>query len=113
MPYASVQVPGGEKIRTPESSLRAPDRPIIPYIVGDGPAPKYADKDMVNPGSVILSGEMMLRYMGWGEAADRIVQGMSGAIRARMVTYDFHRLMEGATKLSASAFGGAVIAHMT
>ena len=62
-----------------------------------GTAPKYADKDMVNPGSVILSGEMMLRYMGWGEAADRIIQGMSGAIRAGTLTYDFHRLMEGAT----------------
>ncbi len=77
-----------------------------------GTAPKYADKDMVNPGSVILSGEMMLRYMGWGEAADRIIQGMSGAIRAGTLTYDFHRLMEGATKLSTSAFGDAVIAHM-
>ena len=77
-----------------------------------GTAPKYADKDMVNPGSVILSGEMMLRYMGWGEAADRIIQGMSSAIRAGTLTYDFHRLMEGATKLSTSAFGDAVIAHM-
>jgi len=77
-----------------------------------GTAPKYADKDVVNPGSVILSGEMMLRYLGWGEAADAIVRGMQGAITARTVTYDFHRLMEGATKLSTSAFGDAVIAHM-
>ena len=77
-----------------------------------GTAPKYADKDMVNPGSVILSGEMMLRYMGWGEAADMIIKGMEGAISARTVTYDFHRLMDGATKLSTSAFGDAVIAHM-
>jgi isocitrate dehydrogenase len=77
-----------------------------------GTAPKYADKDMVNPGSVILSGEMMLRYMGWGEAADLIVQGMEGAIVAKTVTYDFHRLMEGATKLKCSEFGDAVIQHM-
>ncbi|MGH2581567.1 MAG: NADP-dependent isocitrate dehydrogenase [Anaerolineales bacterium] len=77
-----------------------------------GTAPKYADKDMVNPGSVILSGEMMLRYLGWGEAADLIVKGMEGAIAAKTVTYDFHRLMEGATKLSTSQFGDAVIANM-
>jgi isocitrate dehydrogenase len=77
-----------------------------------GTAPKYADKDMVNPGSVILSGEMMLRYMGWTEAADRIITGVSGAIKNRTVTYDFHRLMESATKVSTSAFGDAVIANM-
>ncbi|MCW5875437.1 MAG: NADP-dependent isocitrate dehydrogenase [Anaerolineales bacterium] len=77
-----------------------------------GTAPKYADKDMVNPGSVILSGEMMLRYMGWKEAADLIIKGMDGAIAAKTVTYDFHRLMDGATKLSTSAFGDAVIAGM-
>ena len=77
-----------------------------------GTAPKYADKDVVNPGSLILSGEMMLRYLGWGEAADRIVKGMEGAIAAKTVTYDLHRLMEGATKLSTSAFGDAMIAQM-
>ena len=77
-----------------------------------GTAPKYADKDVVNPGSVILSGEMMFRYLGWGEAADRIVKGMEGAIAAKTVTYDFHRLMEGATKLSTSQFGDAMIKHM-
>jgi isocitrate dehydrogenase len=77
-----------------------------------GTAPKYADKDVVNPGSVILSGEMMLRYMGWGEAADRVIKGIEGAIAAKTVTYDFHRLMEGATKLSTSQFGDAVISHM-
>ncbi len=77
-----------------------------------GTAPKYADKDMVNPGSVILSGEMMLRYMGWDEAADRIVRGMEGAIQAKKVTYDFHRLMDGATLLKCSEFGEAVIRHM-
>lgn len=77
-----------------------------------GTAPKYADKDVVNPGSVILSGEMMLRYMGWGEAADAVVRGIEGAIAAKTVTYDFHRLMEGATKLSTSAFGDAMIAKM-
>ena len=77
-----------------------------------GTAPKYADKDVVNPGSVILSGEMMFRYMGWHEAADLIVKGMEGAIAAKTVTYDFHRLMDGAVKLSTSQFGDAMIAKM-
>ncbi len=77
-----------------------------------GTAPKYADQDMVNPGSIILSGEMMLRYMGWTDAADRIIAGMSGAIQDRTVTYDFHRLMDDATKVSTSAFGDAVILNM-
>jgi isocitrate dehydrogenase len=77
-----------------------------------GTAPKYADKDMVNPGSVILSGEMMFRYMGWSEAADLIVKGMEGAIAARTVTYDFHRLMDGAMLLKCSEFGDAIIQHM-
>jgi isocitrate dehydrogenase len=77
-----------------------------------GTAPKYAGKDMVNPSSVVLSGEMMLRYMGWTEAADLILKGINGAIAAKTVTYDFERLMEGATKLSTSAFGDAVISHM-
>jgi isocitrate dehydrogenase len=77
-----------------------------------GTAPKYADKDQVNPGSVILSGEMMLRYMGWLEAADLVIKGMEGAINARTVTYDFHRQMEGAVLLKCSEFGGAIINHM-
>jgi isocitrate dehydrogenase len=77
-----------------------------------GTAPKYTDKDMVNPGSVVLSGEMMFRYMGWDEAADLILKGMRGAIGARTVTYDFHRLMEGATLLKCSEFGDAIVAHM-
>jgi isocitrate dehydrogenase len=77
-----------------------------------GTAPKYAGKDKVNPGSVILSGEMMMRYLGWDEAADRIQRGMAGAIAAKTVTYDFHRLMDNATLLSCSAFGDAVIEHM-
>lgn len=77
-----------------------------------GTAPKYADKDMVNPGSVILSGEMMLRYLGWNEAADQIIKGMEGAIAARTVTYDFHRLMDHAVLLKCSEFGEAVIQHM-
>lgn len=77
-----------------------------------GTAPKYADLDKVNPGSVILSGEMMLRYMGWDEAADRIIKGVEGAIKAKTVTYDFHRLMEGAKLLKCSEFGDAVIANM-
>ena len=77
-----------------------------------GTAPKYADQDKVNPGSVILSGEMMLRYMGWNEAADLIVKGMDGAIAAKRVTYDFARLMDGATELKTSEFGDAIIKHM-
>jgi isocitrate dehydrogenase len=77
-----------------------------------GTAPKYAGKDQVNPGSLILSAEMMLRHMGWFEAADLIVQGMEGAIAAKTVTYDFERLMEGATLLSCSAFGEAMIDRM-
>jgi isocitrate dehydrogenase len=66
----------------------------------------------VNPGSVILSGEMMLRYMGWNEAADRVLTGMDGAIGARTVTYDFARLMTGAQEVKCSQFADAVIAHM-
>jgi isocitrate dehydrogenase len=77
-----------------------------------GTAPKYADQDKVNPGSVILSGEMMLRYLGWKEAADLIIRGMQGAISSKTVTYDFHRLMDGATLLKCSEFGDAVIQHM-
>ncbi|MGB0312869.1 MAG: isocitrate/isopropylmalate family dehydrogenase, partial [Poseidonia sp.] len=77
-----------------------------------GTAPKYAGLDKVNPSSVILSGEMMLRYMGWKEAADLIVKGMEGAISNKTVTYDFERLMDDATLLSCSAFGAAMIQHM-
>ena len=77
-----------------------------------GTAPKYADLDKVNPGSVILSGEMMFRYLGWPEAADLIVKGMEGAVAAKTVTYDFARLMEGATEIKCSEFGDAIISHM-
>ena len=77
-----------------------------------GTAPKYAGQDKVNPGSLILSAEMMLRHMGWHEAADLIVKGMEGAISARTVTYDFERLMDNAELLSCSAFGDALISHM-
>ena len=77
-----------------------------------GTAPKYAGKDQVNPSSVILSGVMMLEYMGWKEAADLIVNGIEGAISKKQVTYDFHRLMEGATKLKCSEFGDEIIANM-
>lgn len=91
----------------------------INYITGHaifeathGTAPKYADLDKVNPGSVVLSGEMMFRYMGWTEAADLIVKGMNGAIGAKSVTYDFARLMDGAKEIKCSEFGDALIAHM-
>ena len=77
-----------------------------------GTAPKYAGQDKVNPGSLILSAEMMLRHMGWREAADLIVKGMEGAISNKTVTYDFERLMDDATLLSCSAFGEAMIQHM-
>src|SRR5437762_305073 len=77
-----------------------------------GTAPKYADQDKVNPGSVILSGEMMFRHMGWTEASDLLVKGMEGAIASKRVTYDFARLMDGATTLSTSAFGDNIIQHM-
>jgi isocitrate dehydrogenase len=91
----------------------------INYITGHavfeathGTAPKYANLDKVNPGSVILSGEMMFRYMGWTEAADLIIKGLNGAIASKRVTYDFARLMEGATEIKCSEFGDNVIAHM-
>ena len=77
-----------------------------------GTAPKYAGQDKVNPGSVILSGEMMFRFMGWTEAADLIIKGMDGAIGAKTVTYDFERLMEDATKLKCSEFADAIISNM-
>jgi len=77
-----------------------------------GTAPKYANLDKVNPGSLILSGEMMLRYMGWTEAADRLIAAMDTVISAKTVTYDFARLMEGATEVKCSAFGQAMIDRM-
>ena len=77
-----------------------------------GTAPKYAGKDMVNPGSVVLSGEMMLRYLGWVEAADLILKGLNGAVASKRVTYDFARQMEGATEIKCSQFGDNLITHM-
>jgi isocitrate dehydrogenase len=77
-----------------------------------GTAPKYAGQDKVNPGSVTLSGEMMLRHLGWGEAADLVIRGIDGAIGAKIVTYDFARLMEGATEVKCSQFADAVIERM-
>lgn len=77
-----------------------------------GTAPKYAGQNKVNPGSIILSAEMMLRHMGWTEAADLIIKGMDGAIEAKTVTYDFERGMPGATLVSSSGFGDAMIKHM-
>jgi len=91
----------------------------ISYVTGHavfeathGTAPKYANQDKVNPGSVILSGEMMLRHLNWSEAADLVVKGMDGAIGARQVTYDFARLMEGAVELKTSEFADAIIRNM-
>src|SRR5215472_3033148 len=91
----------------------------INYITGHavfeathGTAPKYANQDKVNPGSVILSGEMMFRHMGWGEAADLVVKGMDKAISAKTVTYDFARLMDGATEVKCSEFGDRIIGNM-
>ncbi|HET8740454.1 MAG TPA: NADP-dependent isocitrate dehydrogenase [Acidimicrobiia bacterium] len=88
------------------------DTGVAVFEATHGTAPKYANKNMVNPGSVILSGEMMFRYLGWDEAADAVIRGLEGAFAARTVTYDLERLMEGATKVTTSEFGDAVIAHM-
>src|SRR2546429_666564 len=77
-----------------------------------GTAPKYANQDKVNPGSVVLSGEMMFRYMGWTEVADLILKGLNGAIRSKRVTYDFARLMDGAKEIKCSEFGDNIVAHM-
>lgn len=86
--------------------------PTAVFEATHGTAPKYAGQDKVNPGSVILSAEMMLRHLGWNEAADLIIKGMNGAIKAKTVTYDFERLMSGATLLKCSEFGDAIIQHM-
>ena len=88
------------------------DTGIAIFEATHGTAPKYTGQDKVNPGSIILSAEMMLRYMGWNEAADLIVKGMEGAISAKTVTYDFERLMDGAQLLKCSEFGDALITHM-
>ena len=92
----------------------------INYITGHalfeathGTAPKYAGQDKVNPGSLILSGELMFRYLGWTEAADLIIKGISAAIRAKKVTYDFQRLMTGATLLKCSEFGHEIIKNIS
>src|SRR5256885_995680 len=77
-----------------------------------GTAPKYANQDKVNPGSVVLSGEMMFRYLGWSEVADLIIKGLNGAISSKRVTYDFARLMDGATEIKCSEFGDNIIQHM-
>ncbi|HEX9913152.1 MAG TPA: isocitrate/isopropylmalate family dehydrogenase, partial [candidate division Zixibacteria bacterium] len=77
-----------------------------------GTAPKYTDKDMINPSSVILSGCMMLEYLGWKEAAEKIYKGIQETIKQKRVTYDLERLMEGATKLKTSEFGTAIIENM-
>ncbi|HEX6146263.1 MAG TPA: NADP-dependent isocitrate dehydrogenase [Acidimicrobiia bacterium] len=88
------------------------DTGVAVFEATHGTAPKYAGQDKVNPGSVILSGEMMFRYLGWSEAADKIIQGLEGAIAARTVTYDFARLTDDATEVKTSEFGDAIIGHM-
>jgi isocitrate dehydrogenase len=88
------------------------DTGVAVFEATHGTAPKYANQDKVNPGSVILSGEMMFRYLGWTEAADLIIRGLEGAIKARTVTYDFARLTNDATEVKTSEFGDAVIGHM-
>jgi isocitrate dehydrogenase len=88
------------------------DTGVAVFEATHGTAPKYANQDKVNPGSVVLSGEMMFRYLGWNEAADAIIRGLEGAIAAKTVTYDFERLMEGATLVKTSEFGDAIISHM-
>lgn len=88
------------------------DTGVAVFEATHGTAPKYAGQDKVNPGSVILSGEMMFRYMGWTETADLIIKGLEGAIRAKTVTYDFARLTDDATEVKTSEFGDAIIAHM-
>ncbi|MGA7098269.1 MAG: NADP-dependent isocitrate dehydrogenase [Acidimicrobiia bacterium] len=88
------------------------DTGVAVFEATHGTAPKYAGQDKVNPGSIILSGEMMLRYMGWFEAADLVIKGLEGAIRAKTVTYDFARLTDDATEVKTSEFGDAIIDHM-
>jgi isocitrate dehydrogenase len=88
------------------------DTGVAVFEATHGTAPKYAGQDKVNPGSLILSGEMMFRYLGWSEAADLVIRGLEGAIRARTVTYDFARLTDDATEVKTSEFGDAIIAHM-
>lgn len=78
-----------------------------------GTAPKYAGQDVVNPSSLILSGSLMFRFMGWKEASDLIEAGIAETIRQKRVTYDLHRLMEGATKLKTSEFGAAIVENMS
>ncbi|HET9202543.1 MAG TPA: NADP-dependent isocitrate dehydrogenase [Acidimicrobiia bacterium] len=88
------------------------DTGVAVFEATHGTAPKYAGQDKVNPGSVILSGEMMFRYMGWDAAADLIIRGLEGAIKAKTVTYDFARLSDDATEVKTSEFGDAIIGHM-
>ena len=91
---------------------RCLDQPFWMFEATHGTAPKYAGKDYVNPGSEILSAEMMLRHMGWVEAADLVIKSMEKSILSKKVTYDFARLMEGATQVSCSGFGQVMIDNM-
>jgi len=121
--HAIEPIPAADRHGTPVELFRLWIGANINYVTGHaifeathGTAPKYANLDQVNPGSVVLSGEMMLRYMGWKEAADLIIKGMDGAIAAKTVTYDFARQMAnegvtGITELKCSEFGDAIIKH--
>ena len=108
------QAGGGGVIASQNTARAAADGYTLMqgYVATHGTAPKYANLDKVNPGSVVLSGEMMLRHLGWPEAADLVVKGMDAAISARHVTYDFARLMEGAREVKTSEFADRIIAGM-
>src|SRR5438552_3603920 len=114
-PFKSVSESKASQI----GAISLAPRGNINYVTGHavfeathGTAPKYTNLDKVNPGSVILSGEMMFRHLGWNEAADLIVKGMDGAISTKRVTYDFARLMDGATELKTSEFADGIIKNM-
>src|SRR5438876_12223504 len=96
----------------PTSGGVYPRRFTNPDFATHGTAPKYANLDKVNPGSVVLSGEMMFRYLGWIEVADLILKGLNGAIGSKRVTYDLARQMEGATEIKCSEFGDNIVAHI-
>ena len=104
----TLPLPSPPPCPSPKSGARLLDA----FIEGDGTAPKYANLDKVNPGSLILSGEMMFRYIGWTEAADAIIRAMERTIAAETATYDFARLMPGARELKCSEFATALVSNL-